>query len=58
VDCDLAGPAAAVAVAAISAWRGAPAVRTRRVAEVRRALDMTAVIQGARPPARTVRGLG
>ncbi|HZC40215.1 MAG TPA: hypothetical protein VE343_06040 [Streptosporangiaceae bacterium] len=59
VDCDLgAGPAAAVAVAAVSAWRGAPAVRTRQVAAVRRALDMAAAIRGDRPPWRAVRGLG
>ncbi|MBO0806872.1 MAG: hypothetical protein J2P32_01025, partial [Actinobacteria bacterium] len=38
VDCDLPGlgSAAAVAVAAVSAWRGAPAVRTRHVTAVRR----------------------
>ncbi|MBO0770661.1 MAG: hypothetical protein J2P35_04305 [Actinobacteria bacterium] len=60
VDCDLAGtgPAAAVAVAAVSAWRGAPAVRTRHVAAVRRALDMAAAIRGDQPPRRAVRGLG
>ncbi|MDR0344212.1 MAG: hypothetical protein LBI49_14105 [Nocardiopsaceae bacterium] len=60
VDCDLAGagPAAAVAVAAVSAWRGAPAVRTRHMAAVRRALDMTAAIRGDQPPRRAVRGLG
>jgi dihydropteroate synthase len=46
-----------VAIAALSAWLGARAVRTRYPAPVRRALDMTASIQGTRPPALTVRGL-
>ncbi len=46
-----------VAIAAISGWLGAHAVRTRHPQPVRRALDMTASILGTRPPARTVRGL-
>jgi hypothetical protein len=46
-----------VAIAAISCWLGADAVRTRHPQPVRRALDMTASILGTRPPARTVRGL-
>jgi dihydropteroate synthase len=50
-------PAATVAAAAICAWLGIPAVRTRHVKEVRRALDMTASIMGTRPPAWTLRGL-
>jgi dihydropteroate synthase len=46
-----------VAIAAISGWLGAAAVRTSHPQPVRRALDMTASILGTRPPARTVRGL-
>jgi hypothetical protein len=46
-----------VAIAAISGWLGAAAVRTRHPQPVRRALDMTASILGTRPPVRTVRGL-
>lgn len=59
VDCDsvAASLPAVVAVAAISAWRGEPAVRTRHVLPVRRAVDMTLVIRGDQPPACTVRGL-
>jgi hypothetical protein len=59
VDCDqaAAGVPAAVAVAAVATWQGAPAVRTRHVLAVRRAVEMTAVIRGDRLPARTVRGL-
>jgi dihydropteroate synthase len=49
--------AAVIAVAAISTWLGAAAVRTRHVREVRRAIDMTASIAGTRPPALTTRGL-
>ncbi len=58
-DCDAgAGSLAAiVAAAAISAWQGAPAVGTRHVQAVRRAVDMAATIRGDRQPARTVRGL-
>jgi hypothetical protein len=48
---------AAVAAAAVCAWMGVAAVRTRHVRAVRRALDMTASIRGARPPAWAVRGL-
>jgi dihydropteroate synthase len=49
--------AAVVTAAAISAWLGTPAIRTRHVLAVRRAIDMTHSIAGTRPPARTVRGL-
>jgi dihydropteroate synthase len=49
--------AAVVAAAAISAWLGAPVIRTRHVAPVRRAIDMTASIAGSRLPALTTRGL-
>ncbi len=44
-----AGPHAAAAVAALSCWLGAAAVRSRQVAAVRRAIDMTASIRGTRP---------
>ena len=50
------GPAA-LAVAALSGWLGAAAVRTRHPQPVRRALDLTDSVRGVRPPARTVRGL-
>jgi dihydropteroate synthase len=49
--------AAVVAVAAISTWLGAAAVRTTHVRAVRRAIDMAATIAGTRPPALTTRGL-
>jgi len=49
--------AGVVAIAAVSSWLGARAVRTRHPVQVRRALDMTASIRGIRPPARTIRGL-
>jgi hypothetical protein len=49
--------AAIVAVAAVSAWLGAGAIRTRQVRPARRAIDMTASIAGVRPPALTIRGL-
>jgi dihydropteroate synthase len=49
--------AAALAVAALSAWLGAAVVRTRYPLPVRRALDLTDSVRGVRPPARTVRGL-
>lgn len=66
VDADLAAAAegggapvaAVVAVAAVSTWLAAPAVRTRHVRAARRAIDMTASIAGRRPPALTTRGLG
>ncbi|MBO0774927.1 MAG: hypothetical protein J2P34_01325 [Actinobacteria bacterium] len=59
VDCDqgAGSVAAAVAVAAVSTWRGAPAIRTRHVPAVRRAVDMTTAIRGDRLPASTRRGL-
>ena len=62
VDADrLAGgsgsPAGAVAAAAISAWLGVPVIRTRHVAPVRRAIDMTLSVAGRRLPALTTRGL-
>jgi hypothetical protein len=47
----------AVATAAVSVWEGAAAVRTRHVAPVRRAIDMTATVAGDRPPTLTLRGL-
>jgi hypothetical protein len=50
-------PAAVVAVAAIATWLGAPAIRTRQVRAVRRAIDMTSAIAGTRLPAQTTRGL-
>jgi hypothetical protein len=50
-------PAAVVAVAAIATWLGAPAIRTRQVRAVRRAIDMTSAVAGTRLPARTIRGL-
>jgi hypothetical protein len=57
-DADQAGtPAAAVATAAVLAWLGTPAIRTRHVLPVRRAIDMTCSIAGTRLPARTTRGL-
>lgn len=49
--------AGALAVAALSGWLGAAVVRTRHPRPVRRALDLTDSVRGARPPARTVRGL-
>ncbi len=56
-DSDLAAVAGIVAIAAVSSWLGASAVRTRHPLPVRHALDMTASIRGIRPPARTIRGL-
>jgi hypothetical protein len=50
-------PAAVVAAAAVSSWVGAPAIRTRHVVPVRRAIDMTLSIAGDRLPALTTRGL-
>ncbi len=52
-----ASPAAVVATAAVLTWLGAPAIRTRHVLAVRRAIDMTGSIAGTRPPACTIRGL-
>lgn len=46
-----------LAATAISAWHGAQVYRVHEVAETRQVLDMVASIRGARPPARTVRGL-
>jgi hypothetical protein len=58
-DTDRAGtPAAVVATAAVLAWLGTPAIRTRHVLPVRRAIDMTSSIAGTRLPALTTRGLG
>lgn len=45
----VAGPHAAAAVAALSAWLGAAAVRSNHVAAVRRALDMADAISRTRP---------
>jgi dihydropteroate synthase len=56
-DDDLTAVAGIVAIAAVSSWLGARAVRTRYPSQVRRALDMTASVRGNRPPARTIRGL-
>jgi hypothetical protein len=57
-DTDHAGtPAAIVATAAVLAWLGTPAIRTRHVLPVRRAIDMTCSIAGTRLPALTTRGL-
>jgi hypothetical protein len=52
-----AAPAAVVATAAVLAWLGTPAIRTRHVLPVRRAIDMTGSIAGTRLPALTTRGL-
>jgi hypothetical protein len=58
-DADRAGTAAAVvATAAVLAWTGTAAIRTRHVLPVRRAIDMACSIAGIRPPAITTRGLG
>lgn len=45
----LAGPHAAAAVAALSAWLGAAAVRSDQVAAVRRAIDMAGAISRTSP---------
>jgi hypothetical protein len=50
-------PAAVIATAAVCTWLGVPLVRSQHTRAVRRAIDMTASITGARPPSRTVRGL-
>ena len=42
------GPHAAAAVAALSAWLGAAAVRSDHVAAIRRAIDMADAIRGGR----------
>lgn len=44
--------ATAVAAAALGAWLGAAAVRSRHVAAVRRAVDMAESIRGTRPVPR------
>jgi hypothetical protein len=57
-DADRAGsPAAAIATASVLAWLGTPAIRTRHVLQVRRAIDMTCSIAGTRLPVLTIRGL-
>ena len=57
-DADRGGPpAAVVATAALLAWLGTPAIRTRHVLPVRRAIDMACSIAGTRLPALTTRGL-
>jgi hypothetical protein len=58
VDADGHSPAAAVARAAVLTWLGTPAIRTRHVLPVRRAIDMTSSIAGTRLPSLTTRGLG
>jgi hypothetical protein len=50
-------PAGVAATAAVLAWLGTPAIRTRHVLPVRRAIDMTCSIAGTRLPALTTRGL-
>jgi hypothetical protein len=50
--------AAAVARAAVLTWLGTPAIRTRHVRPVRRAIDMTRSVAGTRLPSLTTRGLG
>jgi hypothetical protein len=50
--------AAVVARAAVLNWLGTPAIRTRHVVPVRRAIDMTSSIAGTRLPSLTTRGLG
>ncbi len=49
--------AAVVARAAVLTWLDTPAIRTRHVLPVRRAIDMTSSIAGTRLPACTIRGL-
>jgi hypothetical protein len=51
------GLAGAEAIAAVCAWLGATAVRTRHVAPIRRSLDMAKSVLGTRPPAWVIRGL-
>lgn len=46
-----------LAATALSAAQGARVFRVHEVAATRRVVDMTAAIQGIRPPARTLRGL-
>jgi hypothetical protein len=50
--------ARAEAIAAVCTWLGVSVVRTRRVTQIRRCLDMTESILGTRPPAWAIRGLG
>ena len=50
--------AAAIARAAVLTWLGTPAIRTRHVLPVRRAIDMTSSIAGTRLPSLATRGLG
>jgi hypothetical protein len=58
-DADRAGSpvAGVIATASVLAWLGTPAIRTRHVLQVRRAIDMTCTIAGTRLPALTIRGL-
>ena len=46
-----------LATTAVSAWLGARVYRVHEVAETRQVLDLVATLRGARPPARTIRGL-
>jgi dihydropteroate synthase len=46
-----------LAVTAVCAWQGARMFRAHNIAPTRQVLDMVAVTRGARPPARSVRGL-
>jgi hypothetical protein len=50
-------PASVIAAAAIGTWLGVPVIRSRHTRAARRAIDMTLVIAGGQPPARTLRGL-
>lgn len=47
-----------LATTAICAWQGARVYRVHEVDQTRQVLDMVASIQGHRPPARALRGLG
>jgi dihydropteroate synthase len=46
-----------LAVTAVCAWEGAAVFRAHNIAETRQLLDMVAVVQGRKVPARAVRGL-
>lgn len=50
-------PAGSLALAAVTAWRGARVFRVDRVRETRRVLRMVSAIRGDIPPAAAVRGL-
>jgi dihydropteroate synthase len=46
-----------LATTSLCAWLGAQVFRAHNIDETRQTLDMIATISGARPPARTIRGL-